>query len=108
VEEGWLDDEITERIIDRYLSPMKNRGIDTLILGCTHYPLLQPSIQKFMGSGVSIIDAPSAVLDSLGCSPFAEDGGQQYAFTDENPRTRELIEVWLGRTVQAKTVQLPQ
>lgn len=52
VEEGLLDGEITNQVIERYLHPLKNKGIDTLILGCTHYPLLKKTIEKKLNSGL--------------------------------------------------------
>ena len=57
VEEGWIDDDITLSVAERYLGPLKNKDIDTLVLGCTHYPLLKGVIQKVMGSGVTLIDS---------------------------------------------------
>jgi len=56
-EEGWLDERVTNTIAEVYLKPLKEKGIDTLILGCTHYPLLKPVIKKVLGSTVSIIDS---------------------------------------------------
>ena len=57
VEEGWLKDAETKRIVRRYLSPLRRERIDTLILGCTHYPLLAPLIQRYMGKRVKLIDS---------------------------------------------------
>jgi len=57
VEEGWLDDDITFAVAERYLAPFKKEGIDTLVLGCTHYPLLKGVIHRVMGSGVTLIDS---------------------------------------------------
>ena len=51
VEEGWEDDEITERIVARYLEPLLRAKIDTLLLGCTHYPLLRGVLARVCGSG---------------------------------------------------------
>ena len=56
-EEGWLDERVTNTIAEVYLRPLKEKGIDTLILGCTHYPLLKPVIKKVLGSTVSVIDS---------------------------------------------------
>lgn len=61
VEEGWGDDPVTKKIVEKYLAPMKQKGVDTLILGCTHYPLLKNSIKKFMGSRVILIDSAREV-----------------------------------------------
>ena len=57
IEEGWLNDELTDRVIARYLEPLMREGIDTLVLGCTHYPLLLPAIERALGSAVTIVDS---------------------------------------------------
>ncbi|MGC8976500.1 MAG: glutamate racemase [Candidatus Ratteibacteria bacterium] len=57
VEEGWFENEVTQKIVEIYLSDMKKNGIDTIILGCTHYPYLKNAIEKFFGENVKIIDA---------------------------------------------------
>lgn len=61
VEEGWLKKPETAMIIKKYLHPLKVRQIDTLILGCTHYPLLKDKIQRKIGKRVQIIDSSIAV-----------------------------------------------
>ncbi|MFH1613141.1 MAG: glutamate racemase [bacterium] len=57
VEEGWLEQKITFLIIRKYLASLKRKNIDTLILGCTHYPLLKNIIQKVMGEKVTLVDS---------------------------------------------------
>ena len=57
VEEGWWENDIAYRIAEEYLSSIKNKGIDTLILGCTHYPLLQNTISKVMGRDVRLVSS---------------------------------------------------
>ncbi|KWT82465.1 glutamate racemase [Candidatus Magnetominusculus xianensis] len=57
VEEGWLDNEVVEMVAQRYLTEMKLYNIDTLVLGCTHYPLLKKVIKKVMGDDVVLIDS---------------------------------------------------
>ena len=57
IEEGWLDDPLTDRIISRYLEPLIERGIDTLVLGCTHYPLLSPAFQRALAGEVTLVDS---------------------------------------------------
>jgi glutamate racemase len=60
VEAGWLDNPITESIVQKYLRPFINSNVDTLILGCTHYPLLHRVIKRVVGRKVALIDsAPS-------------------------------------------------
>lgn len=56
VEEGWFEDEVTKEISKRYLKGLKDHKIDTLILGCTHYPLLKPVIRQLMGDEVKLIN----------------------------------------------------
>jgi len=65
VEEGWLKEEITFSIVKKYLKPLMARKIDTLILGCTHYPLLKSVISKVAGKEVKIIDSASSVADEV-------------------------------------------
>jgi glutamate racemase len=57
VEEGWTDNAVVEMTVQVYLGSLKQSGIDTLVLGCTHYPLLKKAIRKFMGSGVRLVDS---------------------------------------------------
>jgi glutamate racemase len=57
IEEGLLDDELTDLTIARYLEPMTDDGIDTLVLGCTHYPLLAPAIGRALDGDVQIVDS---------------------------------------------------
>ena len=57
VEEGWLNKRETKMILRRYLHPLKNKQIDTLVLGCTHYPLLKNLIQARIGKKVQLIDS---------------------------------------------------
>ena len=56
VENGYLDSEATKIIARDYLLPIKEKGVDTLVLGCTHYPLLTKVISEVMGDGVSLIN----------------------------------------------------
>ncbi len=57
VEEGWLNKRETKMILRRYLHPLKDKQIDTLVLGCTHYPLLKGLIQARIGKRVKLIDS---------------------------------------------------
>ncbi|MDI6808221.1 MAG: glutamate racemase [Candidatus Eisenbacteria bacterium] len=56
-EEGWTDHEVTKAVAEEYLAPLRARGIDTLILGCTHYPLLAGVISEVMGDHIVLIDS---------------------------------------------------
>jgi glutamate racemase len=57
IEEGLFDDDITDRVIVRYLEPMLADEIDTLVLGCTHYPLLRAAIARVLGSEITLVDS---------------------------------------------------
>ena len=57
IEEGWLDDAISDAIIGRYLEPLVAERIDTLVLGCTHYPLLCGAIERFVGPQITLVDS---------------------------------------------------
>ena len=61
VEEGWISKKVTFEIAQEYLEPLKKAGVDTLILGCTHYPLLREVLQTVMGSDVTLIDSAKEV-----------------------------------------------
>ncbi len=72
VEEGWLDRPATRLIAEEYLAPLAKQGIDTLVLGCTHYPLLKPLLADIMGPSISLIDSAeetaAQVARTLGAS----------------------------------------
>lgn len=59
VEEGWLDGEITQMVLQKYLNKLLKKDIDTLILGCTHYPLLKTTLQQIVGAEVKLVDSGS-------------------------------------------------
>jgi len=100
VEERLLEGEIAESIARMYLEEFRVMGIDTLILGCTHYPLLRKTIQRILPD-VKVVDSSSAVAAEL--VPFVEDKGEgrtELYFTDRSQNLEELIEVILGFTVE--------
>jgi len=65
VEEGWTNDKITHDTAKRYLKPLLNRNIDTLVLGCTHYPLLKKVLQKQAGKHITLIDSAKATANEV-------------------------------------------
>ncbi len=78
VEEGWSDDSISRQIAERYLAPLLDADVDTLVLGCTHYPLLKPVLQQVVGGGVRLVDSADTVtrqveheLETLGLAAGA-------------------------------------
>ncbi len=64
-EEGWHDDPITNLIAFRYLQELKNQDVDTVVLGCTHYPLLKIAIQKVFGNFVKLIDSGISIAQEI-------------------------------------------
>ncbi|HEX2162412.1 MAG TPA: glutamate racemase [Thermoanaerobaculia bacterium] len=65
VEEGWHDDPVTEEVARRYLAPLLSAGIDTLVLGCTHYPLLRAVLARVAGDGVALVDSAETVAEEV-------------------------------------------
>jgi glutamate racemase len=90
IEEGWLNDELTDRVIARYIEPLVREGIDTLVLGCTHYPLLTPAIGRIFGATITLVDsarncatAVQQLLDRESLrAPLGTEGGLEVALTD--------------------------
>lgn len=66
VEEGWQDEPIALEIAKSYLKELMDKGIDTLVLGCTHYPLLSRTISRVLGEGVKLVDSAEAIALHLG------------------------------------------
>jgi glutamate racemase len=91
VEEGWTEGEVAERTVAYYLESLKQSGIDTLLLGCTHYPLLSAMFARVLGAGVRLVDSATAtaaaVHKRLGTLELARrDGrGAQSFFVTETP-----------------------
>jgi glutamate racemase len=65
IEEGWLDDEVTEAVIQRYLGEVLSQGVDTIVLGCTHYPLLRAALARIVGPEVSLVDSAKNCADEV-------------------------------------------
>lgn len=65
VEEGWSDDEVTKLVLKKYLAPFKEAGVDTLILGCTHYPVLKKVIQELTQNQVELIESGEVLAQTL-------------------------------------------
>jgi len=108
VEEGWTDGNITEMVVDRYLAGMKDMNIDTLVLGCTHYPLLKDVLSKVMGDGVTLIDSAietayeiSRILDAQGLMNIpGQPVRHEFYVTDSPQKFLSVGERFLGRTIE--------
>lgn len=90
IEEAWFDEPVTEQVLHRYLDPLLAERIDTLVLGCTHYPLLREAIARVAGPEVTLVDSAHncalAVEETLGArglaAPERQVGSLDVALTD--------------------------
>ncbi|MHB9097263.1 MAG: glutamate racemase [Syntrophales bacterium] len=106
-EEGWFDHPVTRLTAREYLKPVLAEGIDTLVLGCTHYPLLKPLLQEEAGPQITLIDSAEAMAaitaDLLASSGLATPRRKapEYRFfvTDVPYRFQTIGEQILGRTL---------
>ena len=103
-EEGWGDHPITDQIARHYLRPMLSWGAEAIILGCTHYPLLKPSLARVVGPGVRLVDSAHAVADAVisDCSELidtahGEPGTVRIELTDASDRFLRIARSILGR-----------
>jgi len=110
VEEGWVNKRETKMILRRYLHPLKDCQLDTLILGCTHYPLLKSLIQARIGRKVKLIDSSQAVASYLKSflqqkpeiPPVASHcaSKNRYYMTDITETTESLCSTIFGRAIE--------
>jgi len=104
VEEGWIDDPISRLVAHRYLRPLKEEGIDVLILGCTHYPLLEGVIREVMGEGIELINSAKETarevkrqLERGGMlEPPGAEGERKFFVTDNPGKFTEIGKRFLG------------
>ncbi len=108
VEEGWLDGEVVKKVAHVYLDGLKAFGIDTLILGCTHYPLLSSMIQRTIGEKVQLVNSAEEtakearqLLRKLDLAAPKKTKSQETRFyvSDEPEQFRVLGERFLGRSI---------
>lgn len=89
-EEGWTDNEVARLTARTYLGGLREEGIDTLVLGCTHYPILKGTIAEVMGTGVHLVDSAEETARSVAeilrgkglLRPSTESGNHHYFVTD--------------------------
>ncbi|MFH0791242.1 MAG: glutamate racemase [Candidatus Omnitrophota bacterium] len=107
VEEGWLKGSVVSEVARGYLQPLKESGVDTLILGCTHYPILKPLIKEIMGKQVTLIDSAKQVAIEVKKILAAEDllnkprKAKERFYVSDNPEWfTGLAKRFLGRVVK--------
>jgi glutamate racemase len=103
-EEGWANTHVAREVAEIYLSPLIDSGIDTLVLGCTHYPILRATIEQVVGGAVSIVDSAETtaqtVKDALGDSPRRKDPRRQFLVTDAEERFRRIAGEFLEQEIE--------
>jgi glutamate racemase len=112
VEEGWFEHEATRLVAEEYLAPMRAAGVDALVLGCTHYPLLKPLLARVMGPSVRLIDSAEetarAVGQALASRQLEALPGQavyhRFAVSDDEPRFRQVGSRFIGERLQSAEV----
>lgn len=108
VEEGWIEGEITRSILKRYLDEVVTKGIDTLILGCTHYPVLKGCI-KSLYPDINVVDSSDAIIDYIKSSGINlnENAIRHIFITDESPSFETLKNMLVG-DVKTEKIELSQ
>jgi glutamate racemase len=115
IEEGWLDGDVTRQIVRHYILPLVENGIDTLILGCTHYPLLKKVIEAELNDPrITVVDNGSALSEELSQllpELTREDphlGSLSVFVTDAPRRFDEIARRFLGGTLETvEKISLP-
>jgi glutamate racemase len=107
-EEGWVDNNVASTTAQLYLSSLKHSGIDTLVLGCTHYPLLREVIGATMGRKVTLVDSATATADAVretleakGLLRKRGSGGASFFVTDTPERFIKVGSRFLGGHVDS-------
>ncbi|MEE8408513.1 MAG: glutamate racemase [Myxococcota bacterium] len=102
-EEGMVDHLATRLVAEEYLRPLVDQGIDTIVLGCTHYPLLRPLIAEIVGTAVRVIDSATAVAEAVGATladhdlvTSARSGPDRFFATDVSSRVERVGAAFLG------------
>lgn len=106
-EEGWTHGQVPLLVAREYLSEFRDAGVDTLVLGCTHYPLLHGTIAELMGSAVALVDSGEAVAEAVErqlratglLSPADHPPSHAYFVTDTPYRFVEVGARFLGRAI---------
>jgi glutamate racemase len=107
VEEGWLAHPATKLAAEEYLAPLRDAGVDTLVLGCTHYPLLKPLLAEIMGDGVRLVDSAEETAREVArelesrnmLAPENSEGGLSAMVSDLPLRFRQVGELFLGEPI---------
>jgi glutamate racemase len=109
VEEGWFDQPETKMIVRKYIQPLKNKQVDTLILGCTHYPAIKNIIGPRIGRKVKMVDSAEEIVNELKIflashpdveKKLAKGENHKFYVSDLTPRVPVIAKKLLGREVK--------
>ena len=108
IEEGEIAGPLINLLIKKYLSSLKKEKVDSLVLGCTHYPILKKEIKRFVGKSVKLIDPAEEIATSLALfleknellAPGGSKSKRQYFVTDLTKRFVSVAEMFLGQTIK--------
>lgn len=116
VENGFIDkeDPIIRLVIERYLTGLKENSIDTLILGCTHYPILKDAIIEVMGSGVTLVDsgretalyARDILTENKLLNPSKTKGNCQFFVSDRVEGFSRIASLFLGKEIESNVIRI--
>jgi len=103
-EEGWANTHVALEVAGIYLEPLIEANIDTLVLGCTHYPILRGTIEKVVGDSVQIVDSAEttaqAVKDAAGDPGGSEEPEHHFLVTDAEERFRRIAAEFLEQQIE--------
>lgn len=115
IEEGWHKKPEATSILKKYLRPLKTHNPDTLILGCTHYPLMEKEFKKIMGNKVKVLSSgettAKSLKDYLGRHPEIESklskkGKREFLTTDDPEKFKEFTQKHFGMKIKPTPIQL--
>jgi len=111
-EEGWANTHVAREVAEIYLEPLIDAGIDTLVLGCTHYPILRGTIELVVGDSVYIVDSAETTAElvklTLGPSKGVTDPIHHFLVTDAEERFRRIAGEFLEREISfLELISLP-
>jgi len=103
-EEGWANTHVAREVAEIYLEPLIDAGIDTLVLGCTHYPILRGTIEQVVGGAVQIVDSAETtaltVKRALGDVKGMAEPARQFLVTDAEERFRRIAGEFLEQEIE--------
>ncbi len=106
VENGWLDKKATYLVAEEYLEPLKKENVDTLIMGCTHYPLIKDVIAHIMGEGVTLVDPGKETalyiknaMENGKIEPSGTSSDHRFYVSDKIEGFTDMAEMFLSRKI---------